>query len=178
MKLKDLLREHKERILKKWFDVVVKTSPDETAKFLLREKDPFNNPVGSNIKEGIEVVLDQLLCGQRIEAVNPFVERLVKIRAIQDFLPSQAVAFVFALKVIIREVGGVEPGKEADHELVDLDRRIDSFALLVFDCYMQSREKVSEIRINEVKNRVSRLLKRANLLAELDEDGEGEDTPH
>ena len=178
MKLEDLLRERRERILKKWFHFVVKTYPDETAQFLLREKDPFDNPVGSNIIEGIEGVFDQLIGSQRIDMVDPFIERMVKIRAIQDFRPSQAVEFVFALKDIIREVVGDEPGKKEERELVSLDRRIDFFALLVFDCYMQSREKVCEIKVNEVKNRVARLLKRANLLEELEEDGAGEDFHH
>ena len=178
MKLEDLLRERSDRILKKWFRFVVKTYPDETAKFLLREKNPFDNPVGSNIIEGLEGVFKQLTAGERIESVNPFIERMVKIRAIQDFRPSQAVAFVFNLKDIIREVLSDEPKTGGSGELVVLDRRIDSFALLVFDCYMQSREKVCEIKINEVKNRVSRLLKRANLLQELEENGAGEDTHH
>ena len=179
MKLEDLLRERKEKVLKRWFRHVVKTYPGETARFLLSEKNPFDNPVGSNILKGIEEVLDQLTSGQAIDTVNPFIERMVRIRAVQDFRPSEAVAFVFSLKDIVAEELGNEAQKKEFHdEMAALDRRIDSLALLVFDAYTNSREKVCEIKLNEVKNRVARLLKRANLLAELEEDTDGEDVHH
>jgi hypothetical protein len=104
---------------------------------------------------------------------------MVKVRAIQDFRPSEAVAFAFGLKDIIREeLGDAWGKKELHNELTAFNRRIDALALLVFDAYVKSREKVYELRVNEVKNRVSRLLKRANLLAELEDNADGEEMHH
>ena len=41
--------------------------------------------------------------------------------------------------------------------------------MLSFDIYMNHREKIFEIRLNEIKNMTSRLLKRANLIYEIPE---------
>lgn len=173
MKIEDLVREHKESILKKWFQHVVKTYPDETAKFLQREKDPFDNPVGSNILTGTEEIFDQLTSGDTMRAVTPFLERMIKIRAIQDFRPSQAVAFVLTLKGIIREeLGGEIQKKDILPQMLAFEDRIDSLALLVFDAYMESREKVYALRAQEAKARVAGLLKRAGLLQELEDDSD------
>ena len=174
MSVEDLLREHKESILKKWFSQVVRTYPDETAKFLQREQDPFNNPVGSNILHGIEEIFDQLASGNDVSAITPFLERVVRIRAIQDFTPSQAVAFVFALKGIVRAaLGDSVEERNFARQLTAFEDKVDKFGLLTFDAYMQSREKVYELRANEVKNSVASLLKRANLMSgHSEEEGE------
>jgi len=178
MAIEDFLREHKDHILKQWFQQVIKTYPEETARFLTTTADPFDNPVGADIKKGIEEVFDQLLAKSSITTAPPFLERLIKIRAVQDFRPSQAVSFVFALKDIVR--GRIaRQSRQFDYfdDVLAFNKRIDDLALVAFNAYMQSRENVCEIRVHEVKNRVSRLLKRANLLAELEEDQDGEEEP-
>ena len=143
MKLESHLQEHKDSVLKKWFRHVIKTYPDETARFLQQEKDPFDNPVGSNIIKGIEEVFDQLTSGEEMGTSSPVLERMVKSRAIQDFSPAAAVAFVFALKDVIRkELGDAWASMESCGELLALNRNIDPLALLVFDAYVKSRERV------------------------------------
>jgi hypothetical protein len=47
--------------------------------------------------------------------------------------------------------------------LVELESRIDGLALLGFDGYTQRREKLCELKVNEVKARVSGLLRRAGI---------------
>jgi hypothetical protein len=46
---------------------------------------------------------------------------------------------------------------------MELDSRIDGLALLGFDGYTQRREKLCELKVNEVKARVSGLLRRAGI---------------
>ena len=41
------------------------------------------------------------------------------------------------------------------HEMLAVDERIDGMALAAVDLYVECREKVAELRINEVKRRVS-----------------------
>ena len=48
-------------------------------------------------------------------------------------------------------------------ELMELESHIDGLALLGFDVYTKRREKLTEIRVNEVKNRVSALLRRTGV---------------
>ena len=112
MKIDRLLTERKDTIVKLWFKRVLETYPDDTANFVKREADPFQNPVGATISQGISEIFEVLLHGEVAEIQSEFIERTIKIRAIQDFTPSQAVAFIFDLKNIIR--------KELNGEKVDV----------------------------------------------------------
>ena len=60
-------------------------------------------------------------------------------------------------------------GKGLANETGILDNRIDEIALLAFDVYSACRQKISDIRVNEVKNQVGKLLERANLISEIPE---------
>jgi hypothetical protein len=46
---------------------------------------------------------------------------------------------------------------------LEIESRIDGLALLCFEVYMKRREKLYELRINEVKNQVSGLMRRTGL---------------
>jgi len=84
--------------------------------------------------------------------------------ALQDIPPSQALAFVFYLKQVIRDELAEElKDLTLAPEMADLESRIDGLALLGFDGYMQRREKLCELKVNEVKARVSGLLRRAGI---------------
>ena len=53
-------------------------------------------------------------------------------------------------------------GKRVEVELAELEARIDRVALLAFDKYTECREKLHEVRNNEIKGRAERLLQRLN----------------
>ena len=50
---------------------------------------------------------------------------------------------------------------------MDFETKIDELALLAFDIYMTHKKKLYEIRANQAKNQVSKLLKRAGLICEI-----------
>ena len=54
-------------------------------------------------------------------------------------------------------------GREKWDDLVDLESRIDRVALLAFEKYTECREKLHEIRNNEIKSRALKLLERVNV---------------
>ncbi|MEW6327147.1 MAG: RsbRD N-terminal domain-containing protein [Thermodesulfobacteriota bacterium] len=172
--LKSLLSQKKSDIVRKWFDVILETYPAETAKFLKAQKNRFANPVGSMISEGIEGLFEELLNGVDPEKVSPFLDRVIRIRAVQDFTPAQAVSFVFVLKGLIREeLASDTQDQQFSDELLFLESRIDDLALLAFDVYMKCREQVYELRATEWKNRLFRLLQKANMLCEIPEEQTG-----
>ena len=171
MSLEKFLTESRATVLKRWFDAVVDAYPPETTRLLKKEKNQFANPVGHSLSQGMEGIYDELARGLVPEKVQPHLDKIIRIRAIQDFSPSQAVAFIFHLKKIFRDVlGDARPDEEiSPQELLALETQIDSLALLAFNIYMECREKLCEVRIAEVKNRSFRLLQRANLLTEIPE---------
>ena len=165
--LKDLLREKRSSILERWYHLILDTYPSETAKFFGREKDQFLNPVAYEFREPIGGIYQSLLDGLNSE-VSLSLDRIVRIRAVQDFSASQAINFIFLLKKAIREKLEKEIYKNGlFQDWLALEATIDRLALLSFDIYMQCREKIYEIRVNEIKRMTFSLLKRANLLYEI-----------
>ncbi|OGK11598.1 MAG: hypothetical protein A2W80_01200 [Candidatus Riflebacteria bacterium GWC2_50_8] len=168
MRLKRLLSEKKSAVLRRWFDDIVETYPPDTSQFLKKQKNQFANPVGSTILQGIENIFDGLLKGLDKNEISPFLDNIIRIRAVQDFTPPQALSFIFLLKKIIRnEIAKEISDNELSEELLEFESEIDNLALISFDIYMQCREKLYEIKANEVKRMTFRLLQQANLLTEI-----------
>lgn len=144
---REALERKRSAILKEWIARTLQSYADQTSRFLLDEKDPFRNPVGHALKEGLPVLFDELVGGMDAARITPALDSIVRIRAVQDFTASQAVAFVFLLKRIVHE-------ELAGENLAALEERIDELALLAFDLFMKCREKIYEIKANEARRRV------------------------
>ena len=164
--LEHLLSQKRAAILKRWLGLILGTYPADSSRFFKREKDRFVNPVGYTISLEIEALYDELLQGMNRDKLSASLDNIIRIRSVQDFSPSQAIAFVFLLKKAIREELASEIREnQLFEELLRFESRIDQLALLAFDIYMKCREKVYEIRVNEVKaerERVFKLLERTS----------------
>jgi hypothetical protein len=165
MSLLKLLEKNKSAILSRWFDSILETYPSDTKDFLRTKKNRFDNPVAHQISSGIEGIFGQILDDAEVEEVSPFLDKVIRVRAVQDFAPSQAVAFVFDLKRLVREELGEEIREgQLSEELWRFEEEIDKMGLLALDTYMKCREEIYEVRVKEVKRSVSRLIERANML--------------
>jgi hypothetical protein len=143
----------RQAIVREWLARVLADYPEQSSRFLLGELDPFRNPVGRALRDGLPVLLDEIAGGFDLARVTSVLDEIVHIRAVQDFSASQAVGFLFLLKPVLRkQLGGAA--------LETLERRIDELALLAFDLYVRCREKAAEIRVQEARRRVY-LLERA-----------------
>jgi len=166
MNLKDLLKKQRSSIIDKWFDSIIESYPANTAEFL-KKKEGFTNPVGQTTYQGIQDIFDGLMLDADASEIAPFLDAIIRIRAVQDFTPSQAVNFVFLLKKILRdEVAPHISGGMLRDELDELQSKIDILALLGFDIFMKCREKLYDIKANELRDRTLWLLKKSNLLTE------------
>jgi hypothetical protein len=161
--LADLLNKRKKLVIQKWFDAVLETYPADGRKFLGDQKNKFTNPVGASIYEGIDGIYQRLLDGTDLESEDfaRFLDRIVRIRAVQEFSPSRALGFLFPLKTVIRETVKLEASERGlGEELTALERRIDQLVLLSFDKYMECRERLFEIRIREIRDSTNRTWER------------------
>ena len=153
--LTDALRVRKGAIVRAWLARMLRAYPDHTSRFLDREQDPFRNPVGHTLKEALAALFDELLGEMNAEKVTPLLDGIVRIRAVQDFTASQAVAFPFHLKMVLRETVGDQFRRDPEgNGLAALDDRIDQMALLAFDLFMRCRESIYEVRANETRRRL------------------------
>ncbi len=175
MTFEGLLHKRKTAIARRWLDKTLETySPDSSA-FLKRNKDQFANPVGKAFSDGTQAIVDGLFA--EAEPVDPrelcsHLESMIKIRSLQELTPSEAVSFVFILKEAVREELADHISHEGNlDELLTFETRIDQLALFAFDIYTKCREKVFELRINEVKRTGYRQLRKAGLIVD---DPEGE----
>lgn len=167
MSLNELLLEKKQAILEKWFDSVLETYPHDTAKFLKKQKDQFANPVGSTIYKGMDCLFDLIVNGADADNITKSLDEIIRIRAIQDFTPSHALAFVIELKRVVREeIKGETHTAQLIDELQAFERLVDGLLLLSFDIYMKCREKIYDLKANELRNMTSKLVERANRIFE------------
>ena len=103
MRLESLLVRHKHEIVNDWFNLLVETYPADAAQFMKRENDPFSNPVGSSARSGLEAIFNELAEGMNPQPLTDFLDPIIRIRAIQNFTPSQATGFIFLLKKAIQK---------------------------------------------------------------------------
>lgn len=149
MGLDEALKERRAAVLDRWFQAVLATYPEETSRFLASGSDPFANPVGCTVREGLGRLYDGLAVERAPAELASAVDGIVRIRAVQEFAPSAAVGFVYALKGILREElagAGLHAAESAA-----LEGGVDRLALAAFDVYMQCREKIFEIRVREIR---------------------------
>jgi hypothetical protein len=150
---------------------VAKTYAPDTAQFLKRDKDPFTNPVGGYLTEGLAGLFEQLRTGMDREAVRPLLDPIVRVRAVQKFSPSQAVAFILVLKKIVRThlASDITAGRMRE-DLLAFEARVDALSLFAFDIYTECREKIYQLKANEEKDKIYKAFKRAGLIKEETED--------
>ena len=103
MKLIESLVEKKQVILEKWFELIIDSYPSDSSNFLRNETNRFQNPVGYTISNDLEKLFDVIVGDSDYNQLAGCFDSIVKIRTVQDFTPSQAVAFVLQLKGIVRE---------------------------------------------------------------------------
>jgi hypothetical protein len=151
MTLQQLEKRRKSAIMKKWLELVYETYPPDTASFLKEEVDRFANPVGYVIASNLRKILDGLIEGSDMQAMSSYLEDIIKIRAVQDFSPSQAVCFIDLLKkVILSEIPA-----ETEADATGLVSRIDRLAFMSADIYARTKEKIAQLKERErIKNHV------------------------
>ncbi len=152
--LKDLLVSKKSLIVDKWIGLILETYPSNGSKFLRLQKDRFSNPVGYTISNSAEKIFEEIISDRDIEKIKIFLNDIIKIRAVQNFSPSLAAGFIYLLKKVIRQELNPEliDGKVLK-ELFEFESSLDDLALIAFDLYMDAKEKIFKIRVNEIKSK-------------------------
>jgi len=163
MKLDEILSQKKPAVLQRWRELIQETYSAETAVFLKKGGDPFQNPVADTFRRSTDSLFASLFGGKERDEILSSLDAIVRIRAVQEFSPSQAVAFVFLLKTVVREELKAEVQSEGLHDdLLELESKIDGLALLAFDCYSKCRERIHELRAGEMKRKTHRLLEKSS----------------
>lgn len=168
MDLADLLKQERTTVTKRWRNAVMETYPADSRQFLRKEKDMFANPVGTILDQELDALFDAFNGLSDTGKIKSCLENILRIRAVQDFSPSGAVAFILDLKKIVGEMVKAKGlGNGIALEVEAFNRKVDDLLLLAFDVYSGFRLKLYELRVHEAQNQVGALLKRANLVCEI-----------
>lgn len=132
--------ETSEVLAKRWFE---RTAASYRGPTIAGDEDPFRNPVAHTLRESLTTLARELTGAMNEASVAPALDAVVRLRAVQDFSPAEAVSFVFELRSLLREEGC--PGSEL------METRIDELALMAFDTYMKCREQIFELRAKELR---------------------------
>ncbi len=172
MRLEKLLSDRKGEIVDRWFNAVIDTYAPETARIFKSRGNRFANPVAASTLDSLQEVFSGLLQAADTTQLATALDPLVRIRAVQNFTPSQATGFIFTLKTIIRNIlrHELRTPRLAD-QLPPFEKKIDDLALTAFDVYMQCREKIYDLKAGQERNSVYRAFARAGLISEISEDG-------
>ena len=163
-----------------WFQAALEIYPADVVGFYGKEKNSFANPVGAATAEGIEGLFDALVADAPPGEYVPHLDRILQVRCIQGFPPSRAIWFIFALKGVIRDaLAGELKDTAALRGLIAFESRIDRMAACAFDVYAGYQKKIAEIRVNEIRNRVSTLSRMSKIrYGEPEVDPEQKDGPN
>ncbi len=164
MGVRDILSEVRSAVVAEWFESTMKEYSAKTAAVYTGVGDRFSNPVGTTFLKAMEAVVGYLADGTADrDRIRSQLDEVVKIRALQNISPSDALTFLFRLKDILLRHLGRKLNDENARELLNIETEIDRFSQDSFDTYVRCREKLYELRNKEVRDQARILLKRANI---------------
>ena len=150
MNLEHLLLQKKEAILQIWLRGIFDSYTPEGGNFLLGGGDRFSNPVGYAISTSAGQLLDALIRGDDPGTLHNCLEKIIRIRAVQDFTPSQAVAFMLDLKTVLRgQVIGGSITYGLQDELNELEIKIDLLAYTSTELYTKMKSQIRDLSVKE-----------------------------
>ncbi len=168
MRIKDILSSKKTSILNRWYESVAADSPigvSGSADCLGKRKD---NPAGETLYNGLKDLYEEFTGKADAVRLNTFMDNIIRVRAIQGMPPSKAVSFMFSLKRLIREEAADSTlDRQAFEELYSLEARIDELINVSFDVYVKCREKLYELKANEMKQWTYRALHKTGMYREM-----------
>jgi len=131
-------------ILEQWIKRVAGSHPERANALPTSNPDPFRNPVGFALRNSLSQLWQQLLGEMDPVAVDRALDTILRIRAVQDISPSEAVGFVDELLPLISRLPAQLDG-------MLLESRIKQLALAASNKYTQCREQIIAVRIHETE---------------------------
>jgi len=171
MQFEKILSRQKDAIIEAWLDRVASSYAPDTAHFIRSRKDRFANPIGSTITAGLIGLFEELLTKPQKETVHKHLDPIIRVRAIQNFTPSQATAFILVLKNIVRDKLKKELADDRTAKaFVAFEANVDAMCLLAFDIYMECREKIYELKTSTERDKIYKAFERAGIVKDEPED--------
>jgi len=139
--------------VQEWLACTLRTYPDHTGRFLRAERDPFRNPVGHTLRVALGELAAELFGDFDRTRVLASLDAIVRIRAVQDFTPADAVGFVPLARHAARAVADTGDPGFGPGSLHTIDARIDEMARMAADRYARCRDEIHAIGARAARRR-------------------------
>ncbi|MBC8259457.1 MAG: RsbRD N-terminal domain-containing protein [SAR324 cluster bacterium] len=156
-----LIAQHKKAILEQWLMLRLGIFSSQKKSLLMTQTDQFQNPIRHEMEQGLAGILADF--ENRGAQFSEALDQITRVLAIQDFPPSKATALFYELKEIVRELAKKNDVGFGAKEWKKFNHQIEQLTLTAFDSYVDHREKIYQIKVDESKNRAFMLLKKAGL---------------
>ena len=143
MSTEDIISARRDAAIQKWTEAVFAMYPFETTGFIRTQRDQFANPVGHATRAAGEQIYDAVT-GRDVdmEKVHASVAALIRIRAVQDLKPEQAVGVLYLYKSVLRELLLADMLAAGDVQgFLDMGDRLDTLCLMAFNLYLADRSR-------------------------------------
>jgi hypothetical protein len=131
-----------EPIVDAWFLKAIGIYPEPTRRRMLQPGDRFGNPVAFSLRQSLAALVAELAGDMNPRAVSSALDAIVRVRAVQDCAPEDAVGFAGYLRDCIR-------ASKADGLFPDIDRRIGSLADAARRQYALCKQDLGRVRCRE-----------------------------
>ncbi|MDY6820717.1 MAG: hypothetical protein SVN78_03725 [Deferribacterota bacterium] len=159
----------KNKILDDWFNHLISHYDDNKLDYLEKERDPFLNPVKYIFKSALGSIFSYIFEDEELDLVSQDIEKLIKLLALNGPKASEVLGlFVFFKQHINALFMSSFSLEEKIDEYNEITNIFDNLLLKIFDMYVQCREKIYEIRVNEIKRMTFPLLERSGLIERID----------
>jgi hypothetical protein len=133
-------------IAEEWIGLVAQSCPEGASPPPVLGVDRFRNPAGHILRSGLTTLVEEVLGAMDASRVDTATDSIVRLGAVQDITPAQALSFIPLLRGILRgHLGDCGPALEI------AERRLDELGKLAFRRYSECRKKLIEIRANELE---------------------------
>jgi len=163
--LNQVLKDREKKIERRWVELVFSTYPQETVRFLEREKDPFANPVGRLVREAAASLVNALGEEQPGPEVLRHLDALIRLRSVQDVTAGNAVRVVALLRRAVLDVLGEKTEALGTAGVLELSERVERLLLAAFEIFTACREQLHKVRARELARRQASLLRRLERLS-------------
>lgn len=138
-----IIRENRETILKRWLEFGLD---------LFSGKMAPGTPISEALADGMGMMLDGF--AEDGERFREGVSRVTRILAVHPFRPSRSLSLFRELRSILQETGGSEGDAQFCTE------RIEGMLFEAFDLFMEHRETIYQLKVEESRSKMHMLLRR------------------
>ena len=163
MRINDVIDKKRTSILKSWFNAIVESYPEGAGKYLNNTKNKFSNPIGYTIEHALPPILDAVIRCDVNKAAEKSLDDIIRIRAVQEIEPADALNFInFLRAIIISEISSYINTNSGLNEFLLLEKTFESMTNYAFNSYVKFREKIYEIKANERLKTFEKMIERLN----------------